>query len=128
MQNVTTIFIADNEEKVKQIITQMLSQCGDTNLEISRQENFIKIIKKDGPIGTISLKDKVIELEESLYKEKKGVLYKSILAIIEKPIFEHILEQTDGNQFKAARILGINRNTMRNKIKKFGINLQAYKQ
>ena len=56
------------------------------------------------------------------------MLYKSILEIIEKPLFEHVLERTEGNQLKAARILGINRNTMRAKVKKLGINTAMYKQ
>ena len=73
------------------------------------------------------MKDKVIELEDSLYNEKKGVLYKSILEIIEKPLIEHILERTEGNQLKAARILGLNRNTIRNKIKRLGINVDKWK-
>ena len=70
----------------------------------------------------------VVELEDALYNAKQGVLYKSILEILEKPLIEHILERTAGNQLKAARILGINRNTIRTKIKKLGINPGVYKQ
>ena len=70
----------------------------------------------------------VVELEDALYNAKHGVLYKSILEILEKPLIEHILERTAGNQLKAARILGINRNTIRTKIKKLGINPEVYKQ
>ena len=70
----------------------------------------------------------VVELEDALYNAKQGVLYKSILEILEKPLIEHILERTAGNQLKAARILGINRNTIRTKIKKLGINPEVYKQ
>lgn len=73
------------------------------------------------------MEDKIIELEDSLYNEKKGILYKSILEIIEKPLFEHILERAEGNQLKAARILGINRNTIRTKIKKLGIDPNKWK-
>ena len=74
-----------------------------------------------------SLKPKVIELTESLYREKKGVLYKSILEAVEKPLIEDVLERTEGNQLKAAKILGINRNTIRAKIKKLSINVSRWK-
>ena len=55
------------------------------------------------------------------------MLYKSILEAIEKPLIEHVLERTEGNQLKAARALGINRNTMRAKIKKLGIDIGKWK-
>lgn len=122
-----TVLIADNEEKIKEILNQMLNQEGNLKLDITKQENIVKIIHKDNLKEIVSLKDKIIELEDSLYAEKKGVLYKCILEAIERPLIEHILERTDGNQLKAARILGINRNTIRAKIKKLGINLNVYK-
>ena len=75
-----------------------------------------------------SLKEKVLELSESFYKEKKGALYKSILEAIEKPLIEDILERTEGNQLKAAKILGINRNTIRTKIKKLSIDISKWKR
>ena len=76
----------------------------------------------------VSLKDQLIELEDLLYREKRGMVYKSILEIIERSLIEHMLERTEGNQLKAARILGLNRNTMRSKIKKLGINPVVFKQ
>ena len=74
-----------------------------------------------------SLNEKVLELSESFYKEKAGVLYKSILEAIEKPLIEDVLERTEGNQLKAAKILGINRNTIRAKIKKLSIDANKWK-
>jgi two-component system nitrogen regulation response regulator GlnG len=73
------------------------------------------------------LEKKNMEFDESLYKEKQGVLYKYILDKIEKPLIEHVLERTYGNQLKAAKILGINRNTIRTKIKKLGIDPNRWK-
>lgn len=70
---------------------------------------------------------KLIEIDDSLYKEKQGILYKYVLETIERPLIEHALERTYGNQLKAAKILGINRNTMRTKIKKLGINPNKWK-
>ncbi len=69
----------------------------------------------------------MIELDEALYKEKQGSVYKYVLEIIEKPLIERALERTYGNQVKAAKILGINRNTMRSKIRKLGIDPDKWK-
>lgn len=74
-----------------------------------------------------SLRDKVVQFEDSLFTEKNGTLYKAVLEKIEKPLIEHILEKTGGNQLKASRILGINRNTMRAKIKKLAIDVSRWK-
>ena len=71
--------------------------------------------------------NKIIELDDSLYKNKQGSVYKYVLEIIEKPLIEHALERTFGNQLKAAKILGINRNTIRTKIKKLGIDPNRWK-
>jgi len=73
------------------------------------------------------LEKKIVELDDSLYKEKQGSLYKYVLEAIEKPLLERALERTYGNQLKAAKILGINRNTIRAKIKKLGIDPNKWK-
>ncbi|MFA4888809.1 MAG: helix-turn-helix domain-containing protein [Candidatus Omnitrophota bacterium] len=70
----------------------------------------------------------LISDEEFLEREDGADLYRYILAKLEKPLIEHTLERTAGNQIKAARILGINRNTIRAKIKKLGINPMEYKK
>jgi len=69
----------------------------------------------------------LLKLDDQALIEKKGILYRSVVESIEKPLIEQALERTEGNQLKAARILGINRNTMRSKIKKFGINPEKWK-
>ena len=75
-----------------------------------------------------SLKEKVLQLSETFYNEKKGLLYRSILKAVEKPLIEDALERTEGNQLKAAKILGINRNTIRAKIKNLSIDVERWKQ
>lgn len=65
--------------------------------------------------------------DEEKTKEKEGILYKSVISAIERQLLEYILKRTEGNQLKAARILGINRNTIRSKIKKLGININRWK-
>jgi len=45
-----------------------------------------------------------------------GTLYTQALAAFEKPLFEHALRRTGGNQLRAAHLLGINRNTLRKRL------------
>lgn len=67
------------------------------------------------------------DFDDIFYKSNVGEVYKDILAQVEKPLFEWVLKKTEGNQIKAAKILGINRNTFRTKMRKLGINPQIYK-
>ncbi|MBC8519699.1 MAG: Fis family transcriptional regulator [Gammaproteobacteria bacterium] len=43
-------------------------------------------------------------------------LYQRILDQMEQPLLELTLKQCDGNQSRAAKMLGINRNTLKKKI------------
>jgi two-component system nitrogen regulation response regulator GlnG len=45
-----------------------------------------------------------------------GTVYDSALAAFERPLFTAVLRQTGGNQLRAARLLGINRNTLRKRL------------
>jgi two-component system nitrogen regulation response regulator GlnG len=46
----------------------------------------------------------------------EGELYDAGLAAFERPLFAHALAATDGNQLRAAKLLGINRNTLRKRL------------
>ena len=72
-------------------------------------------------------KNNDFDFDDLFYKSLDGEVYKKVLSCMEKPLFEWILKKTDGNQIKASKILGINRNTFRTKVKKLGINPLAYK-
>jgi two-component system nitrogen regulation response regulator GlnG len=51
-------------------------------------------------------------------------VYDRVLRELEKPLIVKALELTDGNQIKAAEILGINRNTLRTKIRELDIEVR----
>ena len=48
-----------------------------------------------------------------------GDLYGLVLSEVEAPLFETVMEHTQGNQSRAAEILGINRATLRKKLKNY---------
>jgi two-component system nitrogen regulation response regulator GlnG len=54
--------------------------------------------------------------------DKEGQLYEHVLALVERPLLQAALERAGGNQLKAAQLLGINRNTLRKRMKELGIS------
>jgi len=52
----------------------------------------------------------------------EGELYGAALAAFERPLFLHALTVTGGNQLRAARLLGLNRNTLRKRLSDLAID------
>jgi DNA-binding protein Fis len=48
-------------------------------------------------------------------------LYRETLALMERPLLVHVLALTGGNQLRAARLLGVNRNTLRKRCRQLGL-------
>ncbi|WP_202881821.1 DNA-binding transcriptional regulator Fis [Arsenophonus endosymbiont of Aphis craccivora] len=48
-------------------------------------------------------------------------LYELVLAEVEKPLLDMVMQYTRGNQTRAALMLSINRGTLRKKLKKYGM-------
>ena len=70
--------------------------------------------------------ESIVELKISRFLEQLGTfypenLYNLIMRKMEKPLLHQILRRTGGNQVHASRILGINRNTLRKKIKLYSL-------
>lgn len=48
-------------------------------------------------------------------------LYDMVLQEVELPLLETVMDHVKGNQSKAARLLGLNRGTLRKKLKTYGL-------
>ena len=57
----------------------------------------------------------------SLNGDRPGDLYDLVLGEVERPLFKAVMEFADGNQSQAAGILGINRGTLRKKLKTYSL-------
>ena len=57
----------------------------------------------------------------SLNGDRPGDLYDLVLGEVERPLFKAVMDYTDGNQSQAAGILGINRGTLRKKLRTYSL-------
>lgn len=71
------------------------------------------------------------KLKEQLEKQsslKQNEILKGVISDVERPLFAIVLSKTNGNQSKAAELLGCNRNTLHRKLKEFLINPKDIKK
>jgi len=85
-------------------------------------ENNDLLIEED---NSYSLKDFLEEKLKHYLKDLTNIgncnLYSTVLSEAEKALISIVLKETNGNQLKTAKVLGINRNTLRSKIKEYKI-------
>ena len=58
---------------------------------------------------------------KSLNGDRPGDLYDLVIGEVERPLFKAVLDYTQGNQSEAACILGINRGTLRKKLRTYSL-------
>jgi two-component system nitrogen regulation response regulator GlnG len=95
------------------------------------------ILPEHLPIGPVSAAAAVAGTDASLEEiiEKKmhecvrglrghtsANLHGLMVGLVEKPLLRAVMRETKGNQVRAAQLLGINRNTLRKKLKEHGID------
>ena len=68
-----------------------------------------------------------MKIEDYFLTEERGKIYEKAIEDTERRVIEKALERTFGNQIKAAKILGINRNTLHAKISRFKIHVEKFK-
>jgi len=54
--------------------------------------------------------------------EKASGIYDMVVLAVEKPMLEVVMYQAQGNQTRAAELLGMNRNTLRKKLQQHGLD------
>ena len=64
-----------------------------------------------------SIRQAMTQYFHDLDGEAPAAVYDMVLARVEKPLLEIVLDSAGGNQTRAAEVLGLNRNTLRKKMK-----------
>jgi two-component system nitrogen regulation response regulator GlnG len=97
------------------ILPEDLSLAMGQRLEVPRDE--------DPTLETV-LERRLSGLLKRIGEAKMEGLYDMVLTQVERPLFKLVLAATKGNQVKAARVLGINRNTLAKKLVSLGLKKQ----
>ncbi|WP_435408757.1 DNA-binding transcriptional regulator Fis [Pleionea litopenaei] len=89
---------------------------------VTTTENVSSVPTVEQPTLRESVNHAIKNYFDSLDGQTPSELYEMVLAEIEAPLLERVMEYTRGNQTKAAIILGLNRGTLRKKLKIYGLN------
>ena len=96
--------------------------------EFKLKSSLISKLDQNNGVGKVSLSLSVEEHLKNFFKLHKGKLpssglYSRIINEVERPLISLCLTATKGNQIKASKLLGLNRNTLRKKIKDLKIKI-----
>ncbi len=71
------------------------------------------------------IEKKMVECVRGLRGHASANLHSLMVGLVEKPLLRAVMRETKGNQVRASQLLGINRNTLRKKLKEHGIDPDA---
>ncbi len=74
---------------------------------------------------SVTLRDSVEHALENYFEQLDGApvsdVYQLVLSEVEAPLLEKVMEYTNDNQTRASEMLGLNRGTLRKKLKQYGL-------
>ncbi|MDH3614547.1 MAG: DNA-binding transcriptional regulator Fis [Gammaproteobacteria bacterium] len=86
----------------------------------NKKNASLKVSKSSKPLHKHT-EDALDQYFESLNGDRPGDLYDLVMGEVERPLFKAVMDFTDGNQSQAAGILGINRGTLRKKLRSYSL-------
>jgi len=90
--------------------------------EIATPAEKVQTTATHQPTLRESVKQSVHNYLAQLHGQDINDLYELVLSEVEAPLLEEVMTYTRGNQTQAALMMGINRGTLRKKLKKYGMN------
>jgi Fis family transcriptional regulator len=86
-----------------------------------RREPVSRAVSRDIPLRSHA-EEALHTYFQNLNGHRPGQLYDLVMREVEEPLFKAVLDYAEGNQSRAAVILGINRGTLRKKLREFGLS------
>ncbi|WP_256582169.1 MULTISPECIES: DNA-binding transcriptional regulator Fis [Pseudomonadaceae] len=85
----------------------------------------LSVRPSDALAGPQTLRDSVEQALRNYFEHLDGQdvtdVYNMVLAEIEAPLLESVMDYVRGNQTRASEVLGLNRGTLRKKLKQYGL-------
>lgn len=97
-----------------------IAQIADSEMMTNTAQEITKEVSSSQSLGE-SVRHSLRQYFAQLDGQTPANLYGLVLAEVEKPLLEMVLQLTNGNQSKAAIILGISRGTLRKKMAIYGL-------
>ncbi len=117
-----------NLRELREVVGFMAASSTGGVLGIPHLPRRIREIYSASPCGGVTFKDLIrLELETMVDGldpdgEVPGSIFGDVVSLVEETLIRSTLEKVGGVKTRAARLLGINRNTLSKKIKEYGID------
>ncbi len=105
-----------NVRELRNVIYRLALMAREDLIDAASLADIIGVEKAPGAAGEQSGFAGALDQWLAENNPRSGAIYHAALAAFEKPLIEHALEETGGNQLRASKLLGINRNTLRKRI------------
>lgn len=97
----------------------------DTTQNPNKQNEHSNFEASNAEGSSLTLRDNVSQAMDSYFSLLDGSdvtdVYRLVMSEVEAPLLESVLKYTRGNQTKAAEVMGLNRGTLRKKLKIYGL-------
>jgi Fis family transcriptional regulator len=88
---------------------------------VAQKKNKKKNLKSSKKPLCEHTEDALDQYFATLNGDRPGELYDLVIGEVERPLFKAVMDFTRGNQSQAAGILGINRGTLRKKLRTYSL-------
>ncbi len=114
-----------NVAELKGIVRRLAVDVRRSHVEAGDVDAALPLLAERVPLEQMSLEEMVRCKLAAFLRRLDGYpvagVHEDVLARVERPLLDLVMEHTGGNQVKAAEILGLNRNTLRRKLTEHGL-------
>jgi two-component system, NtrC family, nitrogen regulation response regulator GlnG len=118
-----------NVAELKAIARRLVLTSAGSRIEATDVDAVLPIVAERVPLEDLAFEDMVKSKLVDFLRRMDGYpltnLHEQVVARVEKPLLDLVMEHTGHNQVRAAEILGLNRNTLRRKLGELGIHART---
>lgn len=118
-----------NVAELKAIARRLVLTAARSRIEATDVDAVLPLVAERVPLEDLAFEDMVKSKLTDFLRRMDGYpltnLHEQVVARVEKPLLDLVMEHTGHNQVRAAEILGLNRNTLRRKLGELGIHART---